>query len=152
VLPLSASIGAAARNDGRRSRIRALVLTGASLALLAAVAGRTSGLLVLAVAAAALGATAVLGLRARAAAGPAATRRTPARSVLSSAVANESLDADDLTARLRRLHDDHVEQVNQAVGEGREDLVQELSDSYMNESLALITAGAHLSPEHFHSL
>ena len=46
---------------------------------------------------------------------------------------------DELTARLARLHDEHVEQVNAAVGEGREDLLQELSDSYVEQAMALMT-------------
>jgi hypothetical protein len=121
------------------------VLTGVSLAALTVVVGGTTGLLVLAVAATALGATAVLGLRARSAATlPARTGSATARTAFPSAVATDPVDPDDLTVRLRQLHDDHVEQVNMALAEGREDLVQELSDSYMDESLALITAGAHL--------
>jgi hypothetical protein len=51
----------------------------------------------------------------------------------------------DLTERLRRLYDEHVEQLNMALAEDRLDLVQELSDSYMDQALRLITAGA--SPE-----
>ena len=47
---------------------------------------------------------------------------------------------DELTASLARLHDEHVEQVNAAVGEGREDLLQELSDSYVEEAMTLMAA------------
>ena len=49
-------------------------------------------------------------------------------------------DGGELTVRLARLHDEHVERVNAAVGEGREDLLQELSDSYVEQSMALMTA------------
>lgn len=133
-----------------RGRIRALVLTSASLAVLTAVVGGPTGLLVLAVAATALGAAAVLGIRARSTtAPPAPARSRTARTVIPSTVPTGSVDAADLTDYLRRLHDDHVEQVNMAVAEGREDLVQELSDSYMDESLALITGGGRRSPDSF---
>jgi hypothetical protein len=37
-----------------------------------------------------------------------------------------------------------------ALAEGREDLVQELSDSYMDQSLAAITGGGRRSPHSFH--
>jgi hypothetical protein len=50
------------------------------------------------------------------------------------------LDGGELTARLAQLHDDHVERVNAAVGEGREDLLQELSDSYVEQAMTLMTA------------
>jgi hypothetical protein len=133
-----------------RGRIRALVLTSASLAVLTAVVGGPTGLLVLAVAATALGAAAVLGIRARSTTAlPAPARSRTAPTVIPSTVPAGSVDAADLTDYLRRLHDDHVEQVNMAVAEGREDLVQELSDSYMDESLALITGGGRRSPDSF---
>jgi hypothetical protein len=55
-------------------------------------------------------------------------------------------DADvELTAQLRQLHDDHVERANAAVAEGREDLLQELSDSYVEQAMALMT-GAGTPP------
>jgi hypothetical protein len=55
-----------------------------------------------------------------------------------------AVPADDvLTLRLRRLHDMHVEKVNQAVDEGREDLVRELSDAYADQALRAITAAGH---------
>jgi hypothetical protein len=47
---------------------------------------------------------------------------------------------DDLTTELARLHDEHVERVNAAVGEGRDDLLQELSDSYVEQAMSLMTA------------
>jgi hypothetical protein len=34
-----------------------------------------------------------------------------------------------------------------ALGEDREDLVQQLSDDYMDQALRLMTAGAQASPE-----
>jgi hypothetical protein len=149
VLPVhpSSRLHDAPARTGGRGRIRALVLTSALVPVLAAVAGLASGLLVLAFAASALGATAVLHRRARRdAAHPAASGPAPAWTA--QAVTSSSLVPDDLTSQLRRLHDDHVERVNQAVGEGRNDLAQELSDDYMDASLALITAGE--SSEQFH--
>jgi hypothetical protein len=111
------------------------------------VAGLANAVLVLALAATAVGATAARERRARRTAGhqPAPTPRP-----LPSALAYSSLVPDDLSARLQRLHDDHVERVNQAVSEGREDLAQELADEYMDTSLALITAVAPRSEDHFH--
>ncbi len=47
---------------------------------------------------------------------------------------------DELTTRLARLHDEHVERANAAVAEGRDDLLQELSDSYVEEAMTLLTA------------
>ncbi len=135
----------------RRGRIRALVLTSLSLAVLMVVFGAATGLLVLAAAATALVAAAVLGLRAHSTAThPAPVRARASRIVIPSAVAPDSVDPEDLTGYLRRLHDDHVEQVNMALAEGREDLVQELSDSYMDQSLAAITGGGRRSPHSFH--
>lgn len=55
--------------------------------------------------------------------------------------------AEDLTAHLRRLHEAHVEKVNTALDEGREDLAAELADSYMDEALRAITAaGPSMDP------
>jgi hypothetical protein len=130
----------------RRDRIRSLVIAGACLAVLAVLSGGT-GLLALAIVTGALGGAAVLGLR--------ADNRTPrpTRSRLRTAPlpspAAGPVEPEGLTARLRRLHDDHVEQVNMALAEDREDLVQELSDNYMDESLALITAAERRSPGTF---
>jgi hypothetical protein len=119
--------------------VRALVLTGLSMVILAAVVGPTTDLLVLAVIA--LGAAAVLGRRARRAAAAA----TPARSVIAtgglSPADTEAVTPENLTERLRALYDDHVEKLNLALEEGREDLAREVSDSYMDESLSLITGG-----------
>lgn len=150
MLPLQpvSSTGNKSSAAAHRGRIRALVLTSASLAVLTAVVGGATGLLALAVAATALGAAAVLGIRARSITTlPAPARSRTARAVIPSTVPAGSVDAADLTDHLRRLYDDHVEQVNMAVAEGREDLVQELSDSYMDESLALITGGGRRSPD-----
>jgi hypothetical protein len=140
VLPLhpQAPNGGTAPTTGR-GRVRALVLTGLSMVILAAVVGPTTDLLVLAVIA--LGAAAVLGRRARRAAAAA----TPARSVIAtgglSPADTEAVTPDFLTERLRALYDDHVEKLNLALEEGREDLAREVSDSYMDESLSLITGG-----------
>ncbi|HEY0401400.1 MAG TPA: hypothetical protein VGD09_05230 [Blastococcus sp.] len=147
--PLTPLGGATAPED-RRGRIRALVLTSVSLLVLAAVAGPTAALVTLSLAAITLAAAALLGRRAR----RAAATITPAPAGIPMADPStadaEAVTPDVLTERLRVLHDDHVEQVNMALAEGREDLAQELSDSYMDESLALITTGGRRSPDHFH--
>jgi hypothetical protein len=150
VLPLHplAPIGDAAAPEGGRGRIRALVLTSLSLAVLAVEVGTPAALLVLALAGTGLGAAAVLGLRARSAAVP-APAGPGTRTSVPIPVASEPTGSEDLTARLRQLHDDHVEMVNLAVSEGREDLVQELADSYTEQALGLMTGGGFRSPDHF---
>jgi hypothetical protein len=128
----------------RRDRIRSLAVAGACLAVLAVLGGGT-GLVALAVVT--LGTAAVLCRRA----GHGSPRPAPSRlrTAPLTSIAAEPVEPEDLTARLRRLHDDHVEQVNMALAEDREDLVQELSDNYMDESLALITAAGRRSPDTF---
>ena len=80
-----------------------------------------------------LGAAAALGVHTRS-----ATSDAPA--VTARALEGvDGIGGGELTARLTRLHDDHVERVNAAVGEGREDLVQGLSDSYVEQAMALMT-------------
>jgi hypothetical protein len=117
------------------SPIRVAVLTSAALAAVAAVVGGTTGYVALALAVGALGVAALLGMRSRWVA--ATPDQEPALDVL--------LDGDgELSARLRRLHDEHVEQVNLALDEGREDLVRELSDAYMDQALNLITVDAEV--------
>ena len=130
---------------GRRGRIRALVLMTVALTVLAFAAdGAASLLLVLAVTA--LGSAGLLILHTRSAA--AAPRQDAPLAMLPAMAPAADVDPlaqIDLTERLRRLYDEHVEQLNMALAEDRLDLVQELSDSYMDQSLRLITAGA--SPE-----
>jgi hypothetical protein len=130
---------------GRRGRIRALVLMTVALAVLAFVAdGAASFVFVLAVTA--LGTAGLLILHARsAAAAPRQEAAVAMRPATASAADVDPLAQIDLTERLRRLYDEHVEQLNMAVAEDRLDLVQELSDGYMDQALRLITAGA--SPE-----
>jgi hypothetical protein len=129
---------------GRRGRIRALVLMTVALAVLAFVAdGAASLVFVLAVTA--LGTAGLLILHARSAAAAPVATTAAAPPVTAPAADVDPLAQIDLTERLRRLHDEHVEQLNMAVAEDRLDLVQELSDSYMDQALRLITAGA--SPE-----
>jgi hypothetical protein len=45
------------------------------------------------------------------------------------------------TARLRELHDDYAWKVNAAVAEGREDLIQRLSDEYVEEAARILADG-----------
>jgi len=88
-----------------------------------------------------LGAASALGLRA-------ATPATAPSADLSAVPAAAALDvvADgELTAQLARLHDEHVEQANAAVAEGREDLLQEISDSYVEQAMSVMT-GAGIPP------
>lgn len=118
-----------------RGSIRSLVVASAALGVLALISG-VSGLVVLAVVTAAAAAAAVLGSHAGPPVPAPADRPAPRRPVPDVG----PVGPQDLTARLRRLHDAHVEQVNMALAEDREDLAQELSDSYMDESLALISA------------
>jgi hypothetical protein len=148
VLPIHPAVpnGGTAAADGRHGRIRALVLAGLALGILAWVADGTAGLAVV-LGMTALGAAGYLGMRS----GRVGARPDADGPILlapaSMAADDESVTPDELTERLRRLYDDHVEQVNMALSEDREDLVQELSDSYMDQALRLITAGARPSPE-----
>ena len=141
VIPTSGT----AATDGPRGRILTLVLTGLVVGVVVSAADRTAGL-ALALVVTVLGTAGFRLLR---------SHRTPARrdrqraattpTFLAADVAN--VTPDELTERLRRLYDDHVEQVNMALGEDREDLVQQLSDDYMDQALRLMTAGAQASPE-----
>jgi hypothetical protein len=137
--------GGTAVTDTPRGRILTLVVTGLVLGAAAWAADRTAGL-ALAVIVIALGAATLVARRGRRASarwdrGHAAT--TPA----SPTADDEFVTPDELTERLRKLYEDHVEQVNMALGEDREDLVQDLSDSYVDQALRLITAGARPTPE-----
>jgi hypothetical protein len=136
--PLSPRSAAATRRP-----VRLLVLAGLSLTVAASVLGRTLGVLCLTLAASALGAAAALGLRSPRTPAPALLSGPPSPS--SEPVALDVVDDGELTTRLARLHEDHVEQANSAVGEGRDDLLQELSDSYLEQAMALMT-GAGLPP------
>jgi hypothetical protein len=51
------------------------------------------------------------------------------------------MPADALGEQLRALHDEYAELANQALTEGREDLVPDLADEYADRALRLITAG-----------
>jgi len=128
--------GAAAAPDNIRGRTRALVLVGLVLAVLAVVTDGTAGL-ALVLTTSALSAAGLLALRADRVA------ETPARTTADV----DPLTPTDVTECLRRLYDDHVEQINMALAEDRDDLVQELSDSYMDQSLRLITAGERPSSD-----
>jgi hypothetical protein len=45
---------------------------------------------------------------------------------------------DDVDRRLRDLHDGYVWEVNAAVGEGRDDLVQQLVDEYFDAAIQMM--------------
>ena len=51
----------------------------------------------------------------------------------------DPVDRAALDDRLARLHESYVEQVNMCVAEGRDDLVRELSDGYVDRALELMT-------------
>jgi flagellar motor component MotA len=142
--PVVPTSGTAA-TDGPRGRILTLVLTGLVVGVVVSAADHTAGL-ALAVVVTVLGAVAFRLLR---------SRRTPARRDRARvattptffAADDASSTPDELTQLLRRLYDDHVEQVNMALSEDREDLAQQLSDDYIDQALRLITAGAQASPD-----
>jgi hypothetical protein len=46
---------------------------------------------------------------------------------------------DDADGRLRELHDEYVWEVNAAVGEGREDLVRQLVDDYLDAAMRMMS-------------
>ncbi|GAA1257018.1 hypothetical protein GCM10009609_20140 [Pseudonocardia aurantiaca] len=50
---------------------------------------------------------------------------------------------DQTRTDLRRLEDAYIEAVNSAIGEGREDLVEELVASYPDAALRLLTTDEH---------
>jgi hypothetical protein len=119
------------------SRVGVLVLTAFGLAALATVTGHAAGLALLIGATAVLGVAAALAMRAHWAAALPVEPRTP----VSPAPAAVAPDGDSVTAELRRLHAAHVEKVNLALDEGRDDLARELADSYTDEALALLVRG-----------
>ena len=88
-----------------------------------------------------LGAAAALGLRTVAP----ATASAADLSVFPTADALDVVADGELTAQLARLHDEHVELANEAVAEGRDDLLQGISDSYVEQAMALMT-GAGIPP------
>jgi hypothetical protein len=50
------------------------------------------------------------------------------------------VSADDISRRLRDLHDSYADRVNRLLEEGREDLALEVADAYTEEALRLIVA------------
>jgi hypothetical protein len=50
----------------------------------------------------------------------------------------------ELSTRLRQLHDHYAEQVNLAVAEDRDDLIEALSEEFTTAATALQRAGARL--------
>jgi hypothetical protein len=45
------------------------------------------------------------------------------------------------TRRLRELHETYAWQVNAAIGEGREDIVRQLCDDFLEQALQIMTTG-----------
>jgi hypothetical protein len=128
--PLTAPSAAARRRPP--GRIAALVLTAFVLAALATVTAHALALALLGAATVVLGTAAVTTLHAAwAAAAPVGPRPVPAP-------AAPPADGDSLTGELRRLHAAHLEKVNRALDEGRDDLARELADSYTDQALALL--------------
>ena len=122
----------------RTSRTVGFLVAGAfALAVLTTLFDRSAAPLALVLVIAALAAAAVLAVRARWAATAPGTDAAP---VARPVVWSDDVVADDtLALQLRELHDFHIEQVNSAVAQGRMDLVADLSDSYAEEALALLT-------------
>jgi hypothetical protein len=46
---------------------------------------------------------------------------------------------EDADGRLRGLHDEYVWEVNAAIGEGREDLVRQLVDDYLDTAMRMMS-------------
>jgi hypothetical protein len=134
----SSPVGSPAGSPRPSRRIVPLLLTAAALAACADVLGSTAGLAVLLLAAGALLAAAVLGARAHWRAAVSAEAAQPV-SLWPSPV-HDRVPVDGLTAQLQRLQERSAAQVNRALDGGREDLAQELSDTYLDEALLAITA------------
>ena len=58
------------------------------------------------------------------------------------------IPVDGETQRLRELHELYVWQVNAAVEEGRDDLVDQLADEYLDAALAELAAGRSVHADH----
>jgi hypothetical protein len=48
--------------------------------------------------------------------------------------------SDDVSRRLRDLHESYAERVNRLLEQGREDLAMEVADAYTDEAFRLIVA------------
>jgi hypothetical protein len=138
--PVSSTASPAARAV-RPSRTVGFLVAGAfALAILTTLFDRSAGPLALVLVIAALATAAVLAVRARWAATAPGALAPVAAPVARPVVWSDDAVADDtLAMQLRELHDFHIEQVNTAVAQGRMDLVADLSDSYAEEALALLT-------------
>lgn len=124
---------------GLRHPVRLLLAASLALAVVAVVVAPALAAVALGAAVTAVALVSGVALANRwAAAGPAAVP-APGTTLVPSAPAADELPADALADELRALRDGYVERTNQAVAEGREDLVQELSDEYADRALALIT-------------
>jgi hypothetical protein len=149
MLPLHTTSPVGAPASAPDPRVRLLLLSAAGLGIAAAVLGDAPGVLAFVLAVGALGAASALGLRDRwAALQPDRAGQVPGSApefpAWSPAESDSPYDT-ALTADLRQLYADHVEQLNLALAEGREDLARELSDAYPDRALALLT-GAGLPP------
>jgi hypothetical protein len=135
---LSTSLPSPAARAPRRPRpsrrVGLLVLTAFALAALATVVVHAAGLALLVAATLALGVASAQVMRAQ---WHAAVPPEP-RPVTRPAREDRPSD-DELAVRLRELHASHVEKVNLALDEGREDLARELADAYADQALALLT-------------
>ena len=132
-LPAVQRASAAHQRPPRRTGLL-LVLT-CGLTALAAVAGGTAALALAAAAVVTLAVAAADAMRVQWHATQPADRRPAADA------APGALATDALTVQLRHLYDLHVEEMNLALEEGREDLARELADSYTDRALVLLTRG-----------
>jgi hypothetical protein len=106
--------------------------------LVAAVLPGAAGVVTLGVAVVALLLAGVFGLRAQ-------WRTLQEEGALIAPVVEPSDLAAELTARLRRLREDHVARVDAALDDGRPDVARELTDSYIDAALQAITDAADVS-------
>jgi hypothetical protein len=124
---------------GLRRPVRLLLAASLALAVVAVVVAPALAAVALGAAVTALALVSGVALANRWAAADPAAVRAPVTTLAPSAPAADELPADALADELRALRDSYVERTNQAVAEGREDLVQELCDEYADRALALIT-------------
>jgi hypothetical protein len=142
VLPLR-PLARTVETTGLRRPVRlvlllALALTAGAAVLAPALAAAALGCAVVALALVAGLALATRWTERPAVPGPAVA---PAAEALPASPAADALPADALGEQLRALHDEYAELTNQALTEGREDLVPDLADEYADRALRLITAG-----------
>jgi hypothetical protein len=142
VLPLR-PLASAVEATGLRRPVRLLLLLALVLTVCAAVLEPALAAAALGCGVVALALVSGLALATRWTEETAASRpaAAPAADVRPAPPAADQLPADALSEQLHALHDEYAGLTNQALTEGREDLVRELADEYADRALRLITAG-----------